>query len=82
MPDSNGWRVSVQPPELAHEDFFIDVGGSMSDTPSHPPATGQPLDEMSRPRAHRSLASFWSELRGLYCRQRDLRSQWLNYWRG
>ena len=91
-PQSIGWgfviseavrvTVSVQPPELTHDDMFIDVGGSMSDNPSHPiSTTDQPLDDMSRTRARRSSASFWPELRGLYCRQHDLRSQRLNYWR-
>ena len=52
----------------------------MSDTPSRPPTTDQPLDEVSG----RALVEAWwaSGLSGAaYCRLHDLRSQRLNYWR-
>ena len=52
----------------------------MSDTPSQPPTTDQPLDEVSG----RWLVEAW-RASGLsvaaYCRQHDLRAQRLNYWR-
>ena len=52
----------------------------MSDTPSQSPTTDQPLDEVSG----RALVEAW-RVSGLscaaYCRQHDMRSQRLNYWR-
>ena len=52
----------------------------MSDTPSQSPTTDQPLDEASG----RALVEAW-RVSGLscasYCRQHDMRSQRLNYWR-
>jgi hypothetical protein len=59
---------------------MVEVGGFMSDTPAQPPTTDQPLDEVRG----RALVEAW-RVSGLscaaYCRQHDLRSQRLNYWR-
>ena len=63
------YTVSVQPPEVALDDFLIDVGGSMSDTPSQPPMTDQPLDEMSRQRVRRILWRSSGLSGAAYCRQ-------------